>query len=155
MTKPNMSVKDRFFLYVDRVSDDNGCWIWNGARQKRFRYGTFGIKDKMYLSHRVSYMLHKGEIPEMSHVLHTCDVPYCVNPEHLFLGNHQDNMDDKERKGRGNQCKGQANGNAKLTENDVRFIRESNASLKTLAAKFNVSFGLIGHIRNRRAWKHI
>ncbi len=154
MTKPNMSVKDRFNLYVSEPNE-SGCWIWKGARQRPDRYGTFGIGGKMYLSHRVAYELHKGNIPSGVHVLHTCDIPYCVNPEHLFLGTHQDNMTDKERKGRGNQCEGKSHGNAKLTEHDVMEIRNSTETLKVLAVKYGVSFSLIGHIRNRRAWKHV
>lgn len=154
MTKPNMSIKDRFNIYVD-ASNKDGCWIWIGARQRRDRYGTFGIDGKMYLSHRVSYQIHKGEIPQGMHVLHTCDVPYCVNPDHLFLGSHHDNMTDKENKGRGKQAKGECSGNAKLTEDNVRDILASTEMYKSLAAKYGVSIGLIGHIRNRRAWKHV
>ena len=154
MTKPNLSIKERFLKYVEKGRDGE-CWVWVGARQGAGRYGTFGIGGKMFLSHRVSYSLHKGEIPGKLNVLHTCDVPYCVNPEHLFLGDHLDNMRDKEEKGRGNQCVGQAHGNAKLTEAQVLEIRASTESLKATAKRYGVSFGLIGHIRARRAWNHI
>lgn len=144
---------ERFLSYVDKGVGE--CWIWNGARQARNRYGTFGIGGKILLCHRVSYELHCGEIPKGMHVLHKCDVPYCVNPAHLFLGSHQDNMADKERKGRGNQPKGERNGNAKLTADDIRSIRTSSETLKSLAARYGVSFGLIGHIKRGQAWNHI
>lgn len=144
---------ERFLSYVDKSVGD--CWIWRGARQSRNRYGTFGIGGKILLSHRVSYELHCGEIPKGMHVLHKCDVPYCVNPAHLFLGTHQDNMADKECKGRGNQPKGERHGNAKLTEENVRSIRASSETLKTLAVRYGVTFGLISHIKRGRAWTHI
>ena len=67
----------------------------------RFGYGMFRIKRESYLAHRYSWTLHRGPIPVGLWVLHRCDVPACVNPGHLFLGTHQDNMDDMKRKGRG------------------------------------------------------
>ena len=154
MTKPYMDLPDRFNLYVNKQGP-GGCWIWTGGRQRRNRYGTFGVDGRMLLAHRVSYTIHKGEIPCGLHVLHKCDVPYCVNPDHLFVGTHWDNMADKERKGRGNQLRGQKHANAKLTESDVYYIRSSSETANALAARFGVSFGLIGHVRKRRAWKHI
>ena len=61
-------------------------------------------------TNRASWQAHFGPIKNGLHVLHICDIPLCVNPDHLFLGTHQDNMDDKERKGRGNQPTGDRNG---------------------------------------------
>ena len=154
MTKPNLGIEERFLKYVEKGAKGD-CWIWTGSRQSKNRYGTFGIGGKILLAHRVSYSIYRGEIRAGLHALHTCDVPYCVNPEHIFLGNHHDNMRDKEEKGRGNQVKGQRHGNAKLTEDAVKEIRASNDTLKSLAAKYGVSFGLIGHIKSRRAWNHV
>jgi len=81
-----------------------GCWIWMGAIWSR-GYGQWsrGAADRK--AHRQSYREYRGEIPAGLHVLHHCDIPLCVNPDHLFLGTHTDNMRDKIAKGRGNYPK--------------------------------------------------
>lgn len=78
---------------------NSGCWLWI-ANANRTGYGCLS-DSKQRLAHRISWEIHRGPIPEGLYVLHKCDVPICVNPEHLFLGTHQDNMDDMVRKGRG------------------------------------------------------
>ena len=97
---------------------------------------------------------HNGEIPSLMCVCHKCDMPSCVNPEHLFLGTHKDNMADRAKKGR-YLHKGERNNSAKLTELEVAMIRklinEGSACLD-LAREFGVSDGMIGHIKHNRAW---
>jgi hypothetical protein len=81
---------------------DSGCWEWLRA-VRTDGYGT--VKDRRDITvgaHRVSWQEHKGEIPEGLHVLHKCDNKLCVNPDHLFLGTHKDNMKDMIGKGRSN-----------------------------------------------------
>ncbi len=146
--------KERFLKRV-AVAGANDCWLWTGPRQRRgVGYGVVGGRE---VAHRVSYRLLVGEIPSGMHVLHRCDNTACVNPRHLFLGTHQDNMRDMVAKGRHllNRPMGATHGNAKLTEADVIAIRASTKTLKELAAEYGVSFGLIGHIRARRAWRHL
>jgi len=87
----------RFFKKVRKT---DSCWIWTGALSD-CDYGLFGIKGQMLYSHRLMWEHHHGPIPEGLFVCHDCDNPSCVNPEHLKLGTHQDNMDDMKRKGRG------------------------------------------------------
>lgn len=87
----------RFWPKVDKSEN---CWLWRGSRQTH-GYGTFYYQGTMHLSHRISWILTYGEIPTGLCVLHKCDNPPCVNPQHLFLGTHVDNMIDRERKGRG------------------------------------------------------
>ena len=78
--------------------DDNGCWIWK--RQPAARYPKVMISGEFFGVHRLSYIVHHGQIPDGMHVCHRCDVTRCVNPEHLFAGTHQENMLDMAAKGR-------------------------------------------------------
>lgn len=88
-----MQFKDRFAL-----RQVGSCWIW--TRAKRGFYGVLNIKGKNTSAHRYSYEIHKGPITPGMGVLHTCDKPLCVNPDHLYLGTQQTNMRDKVKKGR-------------------------------------------------------
>jgi hypothetical protein len=82
-----------------RVSKKTGCWLWERA-VKGEGYGHKWYDGKLQSAHRISWQIHRGPIPDGLWVLHRCDVMLCVNPDHLFLGTHQDNVDDKHRKGR-------------------------------------------------------
>lgn len=87
-------------LFWAKVEKTATCWLWK-AQQTHNGYGRFWLKGKLQRAHRVSWQLHFGDIPLNQFVLHRCDTPQCVNPEHLFLGTQQDNVNDRERKGRG------------------------------------------------------
>lgn len=87
----------RFWKHVNKLSKDE-CWEF--IPHKPGKYGSFSINSKHISAHRFSYELHNGPIPDELWVLHKCDNPPCVNPNHLFLGTHQDNVDDMVKKGR-------------------------------------------------------
>ena len=145
-------VEDRFWSKVDKSGD---CWIWTAATDGR-GYGKLGVDKKPLRAHRLSYQFAFGDIPEGLCVLHKCDIPICVNPNHLFLGTQADNMLDKTRKGR--QQRGIMHPSAKLSENDVLNIRKlSSDGIRNfiLAKLFEVHFATVSDIVLRRTWRHI
>lgn len=135
----------------------NGCWDWNGSKDN-YGYGFFSVGKKMRRVHRVSWNLYNGEILNGLYVLHKCDNPSCVNPDHLFLGTQQDNMRDRAVKGRNPDTRGCKNGRAKLKEDDIIEIRKLllNGETRTsIAVKFNVSTAAIRHIDIGKTWSNI
>ena len=87
--------------FYDRICPEpnTGCWLWIGAPDS-FGYGQIEINGASYRTHRLSWMIHRGEITKGLVVCHRCDTPACVNPDHLFLGTHGDNVRDMHKKGR-------------------------------------------------------
>lgn len=93
-------VEERFWLHVQKTES---CWVWTAHRNNN-GYGLmrvgYGINRATVSVHRLSWKMHNGEPPPGKCVLHKCDNPPCVNPDHLFLGTHRDNTQDMIRKGR-------------------------------------------------------
>lgn len=114
------------------------CWNFNGAINAT-GYGVFRYGGKVQLAHRASYIISCGEIPDGLHVLHRCDNPLCVNPSHLFLGTHLDNMKDMSNKGRRYR---------KIETIDYDEIKSSKDKNKVLAEKFNCSERTIRRIKS-------
>lgn len=117
------SLKER--LAARTMQQPNGCWEWQGHVMNN-GYGQIGLGDgtpKIVLTHRASYMVHIGPIPDGMFVCHVCDNRRCINPAHLFLGTHADNMRDAKEKGRTRAPRGESAPNAKLTSAQVSEIR--------------------------------
>jgi hypothetical protein len=137
-----------------RLNRKTGCWLWRGAHHV-FGYGTIGVgsvKDgskNVRGAHMVSWELHRGPIPKGKHVLHRCDVPACVNPSHLFLGSHADNLKDASIKGRMAR---------KLTAEDIREIRRRRGNgekIVPLGKEFGITHAMVSHIYLRRTWRYV
>lgn len=147
------SITERFKKFI-KTSDS--CWEWQGGKDTK-SYGVFTIKKKQYKAHRVMYSL-SNNIPlrELRHlcVCHTCDNPSCVNPDHLWLGTQQDNMDDMVKKGRA--ATGVNNASSKLTKEivrEARFLRSRGMAYSEMARIYNISPGAIRKAVLGITWK--
>lgn len=153
------SVIQRFWKYANRSGA--GCWLWSGSRMVRGGYGQLNDRGRLLKAHRLSYELHHGEIPPGLFVCHRCNVPACVNPEHLYAGTPRQNWDDTIAAGTRfvpEALKGTENPNSKLSENDVlcirREVREGN-SLTELAKRYGVTKQAIWRVKERLSWKSL
>ena len=145
----------KFFLKVNKTDH---CWLWTGARQTHrgaLWHGVVRRNNKGYLAHRYSWIIHNGPIPSGLCVLHRCDMPACVNPDHLFLGTQLDNIADMMAKDRHGDQRGVRQSSAKLSEQNVLDIRLSSDRSQLLADQYLVSPATINDIRKRRTWTHI
>jgi hypothetical protein len=91
-------LRDRFMRNVEMLTE-TGCWIWVGSLRGE-GYGAFEVNGRGEQAHRISWQMHRGEIPEGANLLHRCDIRCCVNPDHLSIGSQRDNVIDMYRKGR-------------------------------------------------------
>lgn len=149
----------------------DACQEWTGGKSSS-GYGVAWVKGQIVSAHRLSYMVHKGDIAEGKFILHRCDNRGCINPNHLIAGDAKANSLDMVAKGR--EAKGEANGantcpenvlrgegigNSKLTEENIVEIRARYAAggvtQEMLGVKFGVSQVLVGLIVRRRIWKHV
>lgn len=146
----------RFWQKVDKT---DGCWLWK-AGVDSFGYGSFKSGQGTKLAHRISFALAHGREPGDC-VLHSCDVPGCVNPAHLFEGTRTDNHIDKMNKGRGSAPpvhRGSTHHQAKLHESQIPTIRaliHSGQSYASVARRFGVSKKTIVNIWKGRIWAHV
>lgn len=164
---------------------NSGCWIWTAATDGR-GYGRFRIGSKTdgtrksAIAPRVSWRIYKGELADDLCILHRCDNPYCVNPDHLFVGTHLDNMQDCVQKGRISQGTrhsetqkrvvargkrhyrhgakdffGEDNPQSKLTADDVRSIRADTRVHAEIAKDHGISFQQVSRIKRGERWGHV
>jgi len=145
---------DAFTRLMSKVSViESGCWIWDGQKNHK-GYGFIDVNGKQWMTHRYSYHINNGAIAKGLHVCHKCDTPSCINPSHLFLGTHRDNMRDMVEKGRNFTPI-----NRKLSVDDVlaiRAARENGSSYGQIVKDFGLKSP--GHVRKivmREIWNHV
>jgi len=144
------TLKERF---EDKVFySPDGCWYWIGDMSGGSAYGAITIGGKRCRAHRVSYMIYNGDITDDLHVMHSCDNPLCVNPDHLSLGTHLQNRADSAVKGRS------GNNNKKLSIEQVREIKlrlsmgESNSSVGRL---YGIHESSVRRIRHGLSFRYV
>jgi hypothetical protein len=142
-----------------RIDDATGCWIWTRAADA-LGYGLLRVEGRLTRAHRASFAAARGQIPDGLCVLHRCDRPSCVNPEHLFLGTRAENNADRTRKGR-TSC-GEEHVHRRLSESDVREIRTQFAtgqwSPSALGKRYGVARSTVRAVvgrSSRTSWKHV
>jgi len=155
------TAEDRFWSKVNKRSNDE-CWLWRGGTSIQ-GYGRFWLDGSMVQAHRFSWEIANGKIPDGDGphgtcVCHTCDVPGCVNPRHMFLGSNAENLHDMKIKGRADNREGSRNPGATLDENCVVAMRElyrNGWRACDLCQLFGVTSGAVSNIIHRKSWRHV
>lgn len=159
-TRMAAPVEERFWRYVEKSP---GCWTWTGGSMTKKGYGQIGLGGrgaKFILAHRLSYQIHCGEIPEGMVVMHLCDNPSCVNPEHLKTGTQSENIKHAVHSGRKSlpdlpHPQGIEHHKAKLDDDKVRWIRTCGKSIREMALELGVSKSTVERVKNGLRWTHV
>ena len=140
------------------IDEKSGCWIWTAVLNDK-GYGMIGLPrtNRIARAHRVSWQLHKGDIPTGLYVLHRCDTPSCVNPEHLFVGTLKDNAQDMVNKGRDFRPdnRGERATWHKLTEEQALDCLTRRMSARKFAIMYGVSRSAVQRIWEGKNWRHL
>ena len=151
-------IERRFWSKVDK---SGLCWLWTAFRHPK-GYGSYSFRvdarQETWATHRFAWNLLVGAIPEGMHVLHHCDNPPCVNPDHLYVGTNLDNVRDRVRRGRSADVQGENDGMAKLKDADVRRIWslcKQGVSQSRAARAHGIHKATVNDIMHRRTWRHI
>ena len=150
---PQLSESDkrRFFAKISKTKTEAGCLEWRAGYIDG--YGSFWLTGRNFRANRVAYFLANNKDPGELKVCHHCDNRKCCNPEHLYMGTHEENMRDMV--GRGRSSVGIINNGAKLTDDQVIAIRSDTRFLREIAADYGVTGSMISYIRRRKNWKHL
>lgn len=135
----------------------DSCWLWSGSLAPD-GYGKVKLNNKFTSAHRLSWMIHHGEIPEGKIIMHKCDNRACVNPNHLHLGTTQENTIDCINKKRKNPAMGEKLPQSKLNEVSVKAIRDASrrgVSQAKIAKTFGLCQQAIHKVVSRKTWNHV
>ena len=154
----NTSIHEKLYELSMPVTE-SGCWIWLQYCLPQ-GHGRVFFRGRLWSTHRAAWEAFKGPIPQGAHVLHKCDVPCCVNPDHLYIGDHAQNMRDVKERGRSvGKLAGTKNPHSTLDDTKVREIRSRYQSgrftQKQLSQEYGVAQTAISTIVRRQSWKHI
>lgn len=150
----SLSTHERFWKKVHKTG---ACWIWKGGIDWD-GYGKFQYLGRNQHAHRVSYQLKNGDIPAGTVVRHSCDVRLCVNPEHLIIGTHVDNVRDRQQRNR--QAKGERQWCARLTESLVLQLRrraktEGYGFIRRASRETGIPHQTIQSVLSGKTWRHL
>jgi hypothetical protein len=146
----NDLIKARLFNKC-RLSD-TGCWLWTGPT--RNGYGVFYVGNDNRSAHRISYEAFIGPIPTGLHLLHSCDMPGCINPAHLRPGTVKENMADRDARRR-RDVRGEQIGTSKLTAEEALFIKSTDLSPTEIGEVFGIAPTSVCRIRSLNTWTHL
>ncbi len=153
MAPKKRTVEERFWENVEKT---DSCWNWTGVIKKDRGYGRLWIsRHKEMLAHRLSLQIHGFDVSRWCVVMHKCDNPRCVNPDHLQIGTHRENQLDKVLKGR--QAKGEKQGHSSLSEIEVKAMKhlyKLGWKVTNIAAALKRSYSAC-HQAIHVGWKHV
>lgn len=160
--QPGATLDELRARFLTRIAVEGECWRWMPGPGHR-RYGSFHLGKhfpgrRIRPAHQASFLLHHGLIPDGLHVLHTCDNHRCVNPAHLYLGTHQQNMQDRKNRNRGFRGTGASNPSAKLSEADaleIQRLRREGMTYPEIGKRYGVSKNATRRICVGLNWKHL
>jgi hypothetical protein len=155
-----LSTEERFLTQVERIPFCS-CWFWLGTTKRGggLPYGKFWLNRKGESAHRASWLLFRGPIAKDMFVCHLCDVPSCVNPDHLFLGTPKDNTHDMIRKSRDlavrETRRGEKSNFAKLSQEQVLAIKNDTRYQRVIAAQYGITQSAVSLIKSGANWGHV
>lgn len=152
---PNYNLWTVERLLRNSHDDPSGCRVWDGSLNKPGGYGRISYMGKGWRTHRLAYLLLQGPIPEGMDLLHSCDNPRCINPNHLRPGTHAENIKEAYTKGRKTTPQGPSHPRFSLTHEQALEVVASTEPVPVIADKYGISKSAVYRLRNAVTWKSL